>query len=269
MATYNVGGMQIGPEALRTWKPSLTFGANGTAVIRASDPRTGERVEVHGSYRLYPDQGPKGIDVTATPPGQTKQVTLKGIYEVDGDTVQGCFAFPGDETRPTRFESGPGAWTVRITLKREPSAKEHADTTMQMPPPDQGAEAELARLRRENRDLRAEVEHFRSAAGTGARSAGSPDHGAGRFDRLLAALLERQKSDEQVLEGLYLATLARFPTAEERGFATRTLAFRPDRKDGFANLLWLLTSSKEFGADLDERALRDSRQVRSGTGAVR
>jgi uncharacterized protein (TIGR03067 family) len=259
MARYDVGGLQIGPEALRTRKATLTFRADGTAVVRSLDPRTAQTLEVRGSYRLYPKESPKGIDVTVTPPGYTKQVTLKGIYEVDGDTVRGCFALPGDETRPTRFEPGPGGGTVRITLRRGPSAQ--ADATVDTPLPDPGVEPEVARLRRENRDLRAEVERLRAAAGNGARLAGPPDRGPDRFDRLLAALLEGQKGDEQVLEALYLATLSRLPTAEEKRFATRTLALRPDRKDGFTNLLWLLTSAKEFGADLDERALRNSRRA--------
>ena len=41
---------------------------------------------------------------------------IKGIYEIDGDSLKICFAIEGE--RPKKFESAEGSTTMLIVLKR-------------------------------------------------------------------------------------------------------------------------------------------------------
>lgn len=69
---------------------------------------------------------------------------------------------------------------------------------------------------------------------------GSPD---GR----VAALIKAKKSDEDVVEELYLATLSRFPTAVEKARAVACLAGPTgQRRERAQDLLWVLLNTKEF-----------------------
>lgn len=57
-------------------------------------------------------------------------------------------------------------------------------------------------------------------------------------------LLESGKSDEQVIEELFLTSLSRFPTALEK--KTYVELFQKDRKEATENLQWVLLNSIEF-----------------------
>jgi hypothetical protein len=67
----------------------------------------------------------------------------------------------------------------------------------------------------------------------------SPD---GRLERLLASTSD----DSLVIDELYLATLARLPTAEERSIIGQAIASAENRKDGLRDLFWALLNSKDF-----------------------
>ena len=58
---------------------------------------------IKGTVKLDPAQKPKAIDVTITAPDGT-DVTLKGIYEVEGDEMKTCLA-PPEQDRPKEFSS--------------------------------------------------------------------------------------------------------------------------------------------------------------------
>src|SRR5205807_576039 len=68
-------------------------------------------------------------------------------------------------------------------------------------------------------------------------SAGSP-----LIDRLVGS----GAGTAEVIEGLYLATLTRRPTAEEVGLMTAYLSRRADPEQGYAGVLWILLNSGEF-----------------------
>ena len=59
------------------------------------------------SFRLYTQQNPKAFDVTLSD-GET---VIKGIYEVNADTLRRAYAQPG-EPRPTRFQVGDQTYQV-------------------------------------------------------------------------------------------------------------------------------------------------------------
>jgi uncharacterized protein (TIGR03067 family) len=64
--------------------------------------------------KLDPSKKPAWIDMT---PAREK-ITIKGIYELDGDALKLCWAQEGKE-RPTTFESKEGTPTALFVLKRE------------------------------------------------------------------------------------------------------------------------------------------------------
>jgi hypothetical protein len=65
---------------------------------------------------------------------------------------------------------------------------------------------------------------------------------SGRIAKLLAA----KKSDNETCEELYLATLCRQPTAEEKRIVLKAVSEAPSRKEGWEDLLWALLNCAEF-----------------------
>jgi hypothetical protein len=62
----------------------------------------------------------------------------------------------------------------------------------------------------------------------------------------VARLLKASRPDADLIEELYLSTLARLPTPAERQTITELLAEAPSKKEGFEDLLWTLLNSSEF-----------------------
>lgn len=61
-----------------------------------------------GVFTLDPKASPRTIDLTPSD-GKYKGQTFRGIYQLEGDELKACFAFPGKErpkTYLTRAESG-------------------------------------------------------------------------------------------------------------------------------------------------------------------
>lgn len=65
-------------------------------------------------------------------------------------------------------------------------------------------------------------------------------------DGRIAKLLAAKTSDDKLIEELYLASVSRFPTAEERAVALKTLTGAKDRQKAAEDVLWALLNSKEF-----------------------
>src|SRR5581483_4200479 len=64
----------------------------------------------------------------------------------------------------------------------------------------------------------------------------------GRLEKLLAAIAD----DGKLLEELYLLSLNRMPTQDERDRAKRYLATAASRSEGFEDILWSLLNRREF-----------------------
>lgn len=64
-------------------------------------------------------------------------------------------------------------------------------------------------------------------------------------DGRLARLLRRHASDDPVLDELFLATLSRLPTSEQRARVRQALT-GDGRDEGFRDLFWALLNTKEF-----------------------
>jgi WD40 repeat protein len=72
-----------------------------------------------------------------------------------------------------------------------------------------------------------------------------------RLERLLDELVKSKRSDEQIVEALYLATLARLPAETEVKSILAHLD-RKDRREAFKDVLWALINCREFIERLTE-----------------
>ena len=76
------------------------------AIVRQKDGKykvTGAESPDEGTWTVYPEMMPPGLDVTGTD-GPNKGKTFLAIFELDGNRLTVCYDLSGRE-RPTRFES--------------------------------------------------------------------------------------------------------------------------------------------------------------------
>ncbi len=62
----------------------------------------------------------------------------------------------------------------------------------------------------------------------------------------IEALLKTKKSQEQMIEELYLVTVSRVPSQDEIERAQRWIREAPTPREGLHDLLWTLLNSREF-----------------------
>jgi uncharacterized protein (TIGR03067 family) len=91
---------------------TLIFEGN-TFTIKEAD-----RIKSKGTFTRNQAKTPHEIDMTATKGrDEARGKTIKGIYEVTGETLKWCFREP-DGQRPTEFAVPEGSGAVLVTLKR-------------------------------------------------------------------------------------------------------------------------------------------------------
>jgi hypothetical protein len=73
----------------------------------------------------------------------------------------------------------------------------------------------------------------------------APAAGPDRLDQLLTQLLADKKSDEQTLEALYLATMARYPTDDAKRVILAQVGKQNDRAAAWKDVLHTLAQSKD------------------------
>lgn len=62
----------------------------------------------------------------------------------------------------------------------------------------------------------------------------------------IATMLKENKSEEEIITALYLAALARVPSAEEMAASKQHIAAQQDRRQAFEDVGWAILNSKEF-----------------------
>ncbi|MDR3633424.1 MAG: TIGR03067 domain-containing protein [Isosphaeraceae bacterium] len=77
----------------------------------------GGKVAVRGTLKLDSSTSPKHLNATFTQGGPTGE-TVRGIYELDGDTLKVCVGTP-DTERPAKFESLSGTKLRLIVYERK------------------------------------------------------------------------------------------------------------------------------------------------------
>jgi uncharacterized protein (TIGR03067 family) len=98
------------------------------------------------TYKLDSSKNPKHIDFTYTEGPQAGE-TVKGIYEVEGDTYKMCRGLTSEAERPTKFAAPADSGLIYVVMKRMtekaagPNAHDAKDSTRGA-----AAEAELKRF---------------------------------------------------------------------------------------------------------------------------
>jgi uncharacterized protein (TIGR03067 family) len=103
-----LGGMALPPGAASE-QISLTFAEDGTIIAR----KNGKEEPGPSRFTHDPKKSPAEIDLTEGRPG-AKEMTIKGIYKIDGETLTICMTPEG--ARPTTFESA--GQSIIMTFKR-------------------------------------------------------------------------------------------------------------------------------------------------------
>lgn len=92
---------------------TVEFDAEGKWILKIAGNEL-----MNGKSKLDPTKKPKEMDFTYDD-GDEK--LLKGIYELDGDTLKSVYSRAGDEGRPTKLESKAGSghtYTVYSRAKK-------------------------------------------------------------------------------------------------------------------------------------------------------
>ncbi|MCI0701448.1 MAG: hypothetical protein L0241_10240 [Planctomycetia bacterium] len=67
-----------------------------------------------------------------------------------------------------------------------------------------------------------------------------------RIGKLPGELIKAKKTDEEIVEALYLATIVRLPTEKEKEVMVKRFKEARDRKQLALDLAWALVNTKEF-----------------------
>jgi hypothetical protein len=62
----------------------------------------------------------------------------------------------------------------------------------------------------------------------------------------VATLMQGERSHEEIVRELFMATLCRWPTGDELALSNEFLAESPSPKECYEDLLWTLLNSKHF-----------------------
>ena len=62
----------------------------------------------------------------------------------------------------------------------------------------------------------------------------------------LKGLLAGERTDDEIVEELFLATLSRFPDGNERTSALQHVQSAGDRASAFRDIVWSLINTREF-----------------------
>lgn len=106
--SHVMGGEKAPPEALKALV--ITFEGDKFVV------KMGDKVVQAGTNSVATGKKPHTVDSIVTE-GEGKGTTMKGILELDGDTMKVCFDTSG-KTRPEKYESPAKSEMVSLVLKR-------------------------------------------------------------------------------------------------------------------------------------------------------
>lgn len=107
-----LGGMALPvPPGAGLGDLSLTFNEDGTVIATKGGKQEPDKT----TYTHDAKKSPAEIDISETR-GMGKDMIIKGIYKIDGETLTLCMSPLGE--RPTKFESPAGAQIIMMTFKR-------------------------------------------------------------------------------------------------------------------------------------------------------
>lgn len=111
MTSLEYNGQPSPEENVKRFRRKVEGAKYTVTITKGDDVQT-----VKGSFKLNSTKKPKELDVT-TKDKDGNEITILGIYELDGDTHKVCMA-PKDEPRPTDYTSTEGSGRTLIVWKR-------------------------------------------------------------------------------------------------------------------------------------------------------
>ncbi len=109
--SITIGGMAL-PRQQAGGPEKFEFAPDGTMTVRMS--AGGVPKNEVGRYTLDEKKSPPEIDLVPDVAG--KEMTMLGIFKLDGDTLTLCVG----EKRPAQFETVAGELSILLTFKRSP-----------------------------------------------------------------------------------------------------------------------------------------------------
>lgn len=111
MASLEYDGQSSPEENVKRFRRKVDGAKYTVTITKGDDVQTVKR-----TFKVDPSKKPKAVDVT-TKDKEGNDITILGIYEVDGDTHKVCMA-PKDQPRPTDDTSSEGSGRTVIVWKR-------------------------------------------------------------------------------------------------------------------------------------------------------
>jgi len=108
LAALEVDGKPVPDDKL---KDTLLIVKGNKYITRVKDR------EIETTFTLDPSKKPRAIDMVFGE-GEKKDKVLKGIYEIDGDTLRICRGLGPDQERPAQFGTWPDTGFFLVTWKR-------------------------------------------------------------------------------------------------------------------------------------------------------
>jgi RNA polymerase sigma factor (sigma-70 family) len=107
------------------WESRMTFAGDEFRLsnIRVSTQQGPQKFNVTARFVLDPSHQPHHIDLVFKDEASLSAIpsgTLKGIYQLEGDTLKLCLPVKGDQVRPGEFKASPGSNRHLVVLKRMP-----------------------------------------------------------------------------------------------------------------------------------------------------
>jgi RNA polymerase sigma factor (sigma-70 family) len=166
---------------------------------------------------------------------------LLATASADG-TVKLWDVATGKEVATLQLPNGKAVWSVKFAPDGTKVATADADKTVKL-------------WKVETRYYRFESGDAKDLVGRTTKTAPAGD----RLDQLVQELARSQKSNDQIVEALFLATLGRLPADTEKQFAAGHLAKDKNRVEAVADVLYSLTNTKEFAAHVQDLSKRSKR----------
>jgi len=229
------GKVHARPTPHRDRVTSVAFAPDGKTLVVGSTDHSASLLTTDGGkvVRRFAGHGDSVLAVAISPDGK-----LLATASADG-TVKLWDLATGKEVATLRSSDRKAIWSVRFAPDGTKLATADADKTVKL------WQIETRRYRLQSGDVKDLTARTTKTAPPG-----------DRLDQLVQELVKSQKTDDQIIEALFLASIGRFPAETEKKFAMEHLTKGKDRAEAATDVLYALTNTREFSAHVQDLTKR-------------